>query len=118
VAHSNCQQILRTAWLAEWGDWKSLSSAGKMLRVLPRIVFLPLIAMIYLFCPCTKIAKSLSSPIKKFLTSTASYLLFLLVLAAHHELNRKNELRGAPNTGNYNVSIDVIIYRARRSFYV
>ena len=109
IAHSSVQHVLRTAWLDDWGDWKKLSNVGKLLRVVPRIVFLPLIALLYILFPDSKLTRSFKSPINKFLIASASYTIFLVLLLYFHHAERNQFHRGAPqSTWRYPIMVYVV----------
>lgn len=99
VAHPNCQQVLRGAWLGGWQDWRRLSLGVKLVSLLPRILFLPLMALVYLIAPDSKLASSWRSPFNKFLSFVASYIIFLTILFIQNGLDTLKSARGPPDTG-------------------
>ena len=99
VAHPNCQQVLRCAWLEGWHDWRSLSFASKLSRLLPRIFLLPIIAMMYWAAPRSHIVEKWKSPMNKFFSFAASYALFLIILLIQIGLDHDNPYRSPPMTG-------------------
>ena len=99
VAHKNSQQVLRSAWLADWQDWRCLSFFTKIARLLPRMILLPVMALIYWLFPWNSFAKSWRSPMNKFFNLVASYITFLIILHVQNDLDKNSIVRGAPNTG-------------------
>ena len=99
LSHHNAQQVMRTSWLEGFHDWRSLNLFTKLIRLLPHILFLPVLAIIYILAPNSRLAKDWSTPLHKFFSFVCSYIIFLLMMAAQAYLNRDNSLRGAPKTG-------------------
>jgi len=99
VAHRNSQQVLRAAWLDSWADWICLSFMSKMARLVPRLLMLPFMTIVYFFAPDASFTRSWRSPINKFFSYAASYILFLALLILHDRLMNESPRRGAPDTG-------------------
>ncbi|XP_078032808.1 short transient receptor potential channel 4 [Augochlora pura] len=99
VAHPNVQQLVKSKWIENWYAWKVMSNWTKLVHILLRIFLLPGILAIVLFLPNSKISKFVQSPVNKFISSIASYLLFLFVVFLQSHTDKTQQLRGPPNTG-------------------
>ncbi|XP_043522094.1 short transient receptor potential channel 4-like [Frieseomelitta varia] len=69
----------------------------KCLFVLVRIFVLPVILVVVLVAPNSKRSKFWQSPVNKFISSTASYLVFLLFVFLQSNMDKSEQLRGPPN---------------------
>lgn len=56
------------------------------------------------FAPKSKLSKYYQSPVNKFISSTASYLVFLLIIFLQSNMDKSEQLRGPPNTGIQTIS--------------
>ncbi|XP_070524883.1 short transient receptor potential channel 4 isoform X1 [Cardiocondyla obscurior] len=99
VAHPNVQQLVQSKWIGNWYEWKVKSVWLKCLAVILQIVLLPIIALIILIAPNSKQAKFYETPVNKFLSSVANYLIFLAFVFLQSCSNKVEQLRGPPNTG-------------------
>ncbi|XP_066602612.1 short transient receptor potential channel 5-like [Prorops nasuta] len=99
VANSNIQQVIEREWTGDWFEWQLRKSWLKCLTIIPRIFLLPVIAAVVLVAPKSKRAKFWQIPVNKFLSSVASYLLFLIFVFLQSNINKNEQLRGPPNTG-------------------
>ncbi|XP_015127593.1 short transient receptor potential channel 4-like [Diachasma alloeum] len=99
VAHPNVQQVIETRWIGNWYEWKAKSGTAKVFTVLQRIPLLPIIAMWLLIAPNSKIAKKWQIPVNRYISSVASYLIFLVFVYLEANVDKKNQLRGPPNSG-------------------
>ena len=99
VAHSNCQQVLRAAWVDGWPGWKRMGLFGKLARIIPRIAFLPFMALLYWFFPTSSFVQMWRKPLNKFYSFVASYVMFLGFLLFQNALDSDNPKRGPPDTG-------------------
>nr|CFW94253.1 Eka-Trp5 protein [Euperipatoides kanangrensis] len=97
VTHPNCQQVLRSVWLGEWHYWKKKSFFSQLMWVIPHIIQLPFMVLLYMFMPWTKMAERMKSPINKFLSATASYVIFLILIII--QTSHSMVTRGPPSTG-------------------
>ncbi|XP_051170888.1 short transient receptor potential channel 4-like isoform X2 [Leptopilina boulardi] len=108
VAHPNVQQVIERKWIGDWYEWKIKSSFKKTLMIIPRILMLPIIAVIVVIAPKWKTTKYYKIPVNKFLSSCASYAVFLFFVFLQSNWDRKNQLRGPPNTG-YETALVVFV---------
>ena len=69
--------------------------------VIPRIFALPFIAVIVLIAPKSNTAKHWQLPANKFLSTFASYAVFLIFVFLQSNQDRKEQLRGPPTTGRH-----------------
>lgn len=91
--------MIERKWIGDWYEWKIKSSFKKTLMIIPRILMLPIIAVIVVIAPKWKTTKYYKIPVNKFLSSCASYAVFLFFVFLQSNWDRKNQLRGPPNTG-------------------
>ncbi|XP_012142580.2 short transient receptor potential channel 4 isoform X2 [Megachile rotundata] len=98
VAHPNVQQLMSSKWVEGWYEWKIMPMWMKCIHVAFRIVLLPVMLVVVLFAPNSRWSKRWQSPVNKFISSTASYLVFLLVVFLQSNIDKTNQLRGPPNT--------------------
>ncbi|XP_050695273.1 transient-receptor-potential-like protein isoform X2 [Eriocheir sinensis] len=102
VAHPNCQQLLTSVWHEGLPIWRRRNAVVKILLCFSIIVCMPLIAIIYLIFPRTRLGRVIRSPFMKFIYHSASFGLFLvlLVLASTRtegsERHRRNVRGPAP----------------------
>ena len=101
VAHPNCQQVLQMDW--ENGFHESGKIFGsKILFLLGRMMALPFLCLLYLILPFTSASRSMKAPRNKYLNFHASYLTFIVFLAAQSEVTkRRHDHRGPPDSGTH-----------------
>ncbi|KAG7190878.1 hypothetical protein KM043_006939 [Ampulex compressa] len=99
VAHPNVQQLVESKWIGEWYEWKIMTTWRKCLSVVVRIFLLPLIVIVLFIAPNSRKAKFWQLPVNKFLSSIASYLVFLTVVFLESNADKSERLRGPPRTG-------------------
>ncbi|KAK9303709.1 hypothetical protein QLX08_004706 [Tetragonisca angustula] len=97
VAHPNIQQLITSKWIDGWHEWISMDTWMKCLFVLMRIFMLPVMLVVVLVAPNSKRSKFWQSPVNKFISSTASYLVFLLFVFLQSNMDKSEQLRGPPN---------------------
>ncbi|XP_043259303.1 short transient receptor potential channel 4-like [Colletes gigas] len=102
VAHPNIQQLIESKWIEGWYEWKIMGTWMKCLLVILRVVMLPLILFVVFFAPYSNKSKFWQSPVNKYLSSTASYIVFLLFAFLQSTADKSEQLRGPPNTGILN----------------
>ncbi|XP_017796288.1 PREDICTED: short transient receptor potential channel 4-like [Habropoda laboriosa] len=98
VAHPNVQQLISSKWIDGWYEWKIMGLWKKLLTILLRIFVLPVILIVVMVAPHSKISKFWQSPVNKFISSTASYLMFLFVVFLMSNADKSEQLRGPPNS--------------------
>ncbi|XP_076547129.1 short transient receptor potential channel 4 isoform X2 [Osmia lignaria lignaria] len=64
----------------------------------PNVQQLPIILLIVMVAPNSKRSKFWQSPVNKFISSTASYLVFLLFVFLQSNMDKSEQLRGPPNS--------------------
>lgn len=74
----------------------------KCLYTIVRIFTLPVILVVLFFAPYCRKSKFWQSPVNKFISSTASYFVFLLFVFLQSSADKTGQLRGPPNTGIQN----------------
>ncbi|KAI0225455.1 Short transient receptor potential channel 4 [Lamellibrachia satsuma] len=99
VASPNCQQVLNITWLDSWQEWRGLNITTQLAAVVIRMVTLPLLVIAYIVAPDWGISQKLRSPVNKFISFVASYLIFLILLYTHSELDTNDPTRGPPKSG-------------------
>ncbi|XP_070524885.1 short transient receptor potential channel 5 isoform X3 [Cardiocondyla obscurior] len=98
-AYKALSHLVQSKWIGNWYEWKVKSVWLKCLAVILQIVLLPIIALIILIAPNSKQAKFYETPVNKFLSSVANYLIFLAFVFLQSCSNKVEQLRGPPNTG-------------------
>ncbi|XP_076301374.1 LOW QUALITY PROTEIN: short transient receptor potential channel 4 [Lasioglossum baleicum] len=99
VAHANVQQLMKSRWVEDWYEWYVMKNWIKWIHVMLRVVMLPVIFAIILCMPNSRYSKSYQSPVNKFISYTASYIVFLFLVFLQSSSDKTNQLRGPPNTG-------------------
>ena len=103
TAHPNCQQLLAEVWYKGLPGWRRQHWTIKIFISLFVGMSFPLLSLMYLITPKTKIGNISRLPFLKFICHSASYLLFLILLlmasldVGGRSANRANE-RGPPPT--------------------
>ena len=85
-------------WLKHWQSFKTMRARERVFRIFLRMFFLPILVVVHILAPCTRLAKSWSAPMSKFVSHMAGYFLFIVVLFVHNYLDLKTSNRGPPNT--------------------
>ncbi|XP_033344032.1 short transient receptor potential channel 4-like [Bombus vosnesenskii] len=98
VAHPNVQQLITSKWIDGWYEWKIMNPWMKSLFIIMRVFMLPVILVVVLVAPNSKRSKFWQSPVNKFISSTASYLVFLLIVFLQSNADKTEQLRGPPNS--------------------
>ncbi|XP_077975957.1 short transient receptor potential channel 7-like isoform X2 [Styela clava] len=83
VAHPNCQQQLLRLWQRNLSWLWQSPSYFKILFAGGVTLFMPVLACIYIFAPCTKAATLIKSPFCKFISHAMSYFQFLCLLVVN-----------------------------------
>ncbi|XP_027845302.2 short transient receptor potential channel 6-like [Aphis gossypii] len=96
VAQTNIQQVLETAWLGDWIEWKSYSTSRKLAYMLWRFCMLPVMAVLGVFAPDSKLNRANRLPINRMFNSLVAYLVFLVLLFVHSNADKFLARRGAP----------------------
>jgi len=92
-------QVMMSDWLKHWQSFKTMRSRERIVRILLRMLFLPILAVIRVAAPRTQLAQSWSAPMTKFVSHMAGYFLFVAALFLHNFLDFQTGNRGPPNTG-------------------
>ncbi|XP_061938714.1 short transient receptor potential channel 4-like [Apis cerana] len=109
VAHPNIQQVISSKWIEGWYEWKIMTPWMKCLIVILRMFTLFVVLVVILVAPNSKKSKFWQSPVNKFISSTASYLWFLLIVFLQSNIDKSEQLRGPPNTGASSVYVWLLI---------
>ncbi|KAF0765472.1 short transient receptor potential channel 4-like [Aphis craccivora] len=99
VAHTNIQQVLETAWLGDWIEWKSYSGPQKLMYLVWRFCMLPATVALGVLAPNSGLNRSNRLPINRMFNSLVTYLVFLGLLFAHSNADKFEMRRGAPELG-------------------
>jgi transient receptor potential cation channel subfamily C protein 4 len=94
-----CLQVLNAAWYGDWHEWRRRPEILKFLTIFPRMFLLPLIAVLCLVAPRSKLVAFHALPINKMLNSIASYLVFLVFVFLVSNQDKKNPDNRPPNSG-------------------
>lgn len=97
-------QLITMRWVDGWYEWKIKQPWMKCLFILWRLVELPVIVVVAIFVPNSRWSKLWQTPVNKFLSSTATYLVFLVVVFYQSNADKSEQLRGPPNTGIQTIS--------------
>ena len=78
---------------------------SKILFLLGRMIALPFLCVLYLILPFTSASRSMKAPRNKYLNFHASYLTFIVFLAAQSEVTKRHhDHRGPPDSGSHALS--------------
>ncbi|KAJ1366541.1 anthranilate synthase component I [Parelaphostrongylus tenuis] len=81
VAHHNCQQLLAGIWYEGLGQgFRNRNIIYKCLLITAVGLSFPILSISYLIAPTSTIAQFIRRPIVKFVSHSASYIVFLLLL--------------------------------------
>ncbi|XP_071530450.1 LOW QUALITY PROTEIN: transient-receptor-potential-like protein [Panulirus ornatus] len=80
VAHPNIQQLLAALWYEGLPGFRRMAVVDKCLEIMKVVVLFPFYCMWYVLSPESDVSKRMRTPFMKFLTHSASYLFFLLLL--------------------------------------
>ncbi|XP_022084872.1 LOW QUALITY PROTEIN: short transient receptor potential channel 4-like [Acanthaster planci] len=80
VAHPNCQQLIAEVWYQGLPGWRRQHFTVKLLISFFVGLSFPLLSLMYLLAPRTRLGKILRLPFLKFMCHSASYLVFLVLL--------------------------------------
>ncbi|XP_078694200.1 short transient receptor potential channel 1-like isoform X1 [Branchiostoma floridae x Branchiostoma belcheri] len=80
VARPSCQQLLNRVWYSGVPRFRTLPLAGKLLVALGISLIWPLLSVAYLVAPRSGLGSIIRSPAIKFMSHSASYIIFLLLL--------------------------------------
>ncbi|XP_068241875.1 transient-receptor-potential-like protein [Palaemon carinicauda] len=80
VAHPNIQQLLAALWYEGLPGFRRMAVVDKCLEIVKVIALFPAYCMLYMVAPDSATGKLIKTPFMKFLTHSASYLFFLLLL--------------------------------------
>ncbi|KAL4658618.1 short transient receptor potential channel 6-like isoform X1 [Arapaima gigas] len=96
VAHPNCQQQLLSIWYENLSGLRQQTMAVKFFVVVGVALGLPLLALIYLIAPCSRLGKVMRGPFMKFVAHAASFTIFLVLLIMN-AADRFNGTKLAPD---------------------
>ena len=85
VAHPISQHLLMSFVFADVNGWRTGGLLYKVSYVIYQAVIFPFMVMMYFFCPCVQVARKVKRPFIKFINHTASFVIFLCLLAASSE---------------------------------
>ncbi|XP_038052575.1 short transient receptor potential channel 3-like [Patiria miniata] len=107
VAHPHCQHQLATMWYDGFPGWRQSGFLYKILLTLLIPLCLPFLAVIYWVAPYCKLSRIVSTPLVKFITHTASYLVFLIFIFLESTLVETYESPGnIQNSRNFRTSVN------------
>jgi len=92
VSHPHCQQLLVSLWYDGISGYRRRNVVVKFLLILTLTLIFPLLSLIYLIMPCSKLGKILRQPFIKFISHSASYFVFLGILIKLICLEKKYSL--------------------------
>jgi transient receptor potential cation channel subfamily C protein 4 len=80
VAHPHCQQLLVALWYDGISSYRRRNIVVKTFIIFIISLIFPILSLIYLIFPYSKFGKILRQPFIKFISHSASYILFLSLL--------------------------------------
>lgn len=92
-------QVLEAAWRGDWHEWRLRGDVYKLLSVFPRIMTLPVMAVLCLVAPNLSSVRRWRLPANKMLSWVAAYLVFLALVFIQSNTDKRAQLRGPPTTG-------------------
>lgn len=98
VAHTNVQQVLETAWIGDWIEWKSYSPLRQWSYPAWRLVALPVTVALGVLAPDSSWNRSNQLPINRMYNGLVTYLAFLALLFVQSNTDKYRTSRGAPRT--------------------
>ncbi|XP_068758864.1 short transient receptor potential channel 4-like [Montipora capricornis] len=91
VAHPFCQHLLMSCVFGGVPFWRTRGITFRIFYVIFQVVICPFMAILYFFCPFLRISQKIKRPFIKFVNHTASFVIFLSLLAASS--HKKFEIR-------------------------
>ncbi len=82
VAHPNVQQLLATIWYEGLPGWRRMNIVSQTIELLRLGIMFPVYSLAYMLCPGSSHGAFMKNPFVKFIAHSASYMCFLLLLAA------------------------------------
>ncbi|XP_043223426.1 transient-receptor-potential-like protein [Amphibalanus amphitrite] len=80
VAHSHSQQMLMSVWYTGLPLWRGRNPLLKVLICAVIVLLIPLLSVLYLLFPRSRVGRAIRSPFMKFIYHSASFCFFLLLL--------------------------------------
>ncbi|XP_050527847.1 short transient receptor potential channel 4-like [Daktulosphaira vitifoliae] len=99
VAHTTIQQVLESAWIGDWIEWKGYSFQRKCLYPFQRLICMPLTVLKGLssnYLNTNQLQNEL--PINRMFDNLVMYTVFLILLFYQSNLDKFDMHRGAPDT--------------------
>lgn len=93
-------QVIERKWMDDWYEWKFMSTLHRVLIILPRIIALPILIVFVLLLPNSSKSRHWKIPANKFLSYVASYFVFLACVFVQSNMDKTEQPRGPPNSGN------------------
>lgn len=109
VAHPNTQQIVETAWLGGWHEWRLKRGIVKLVYMIARVLLLPVICIMCIALPRHGFVKHCSIPLNKMISHNVSYIVFLILIFIESNQDKAAQKRKPPNTGLEPVIIVYVI---------
>eukprot|EP00095_Tigriopus_kingsejongensis_P010280 snap_masked-scaffold474_size162001-processed-gene-0.5 protein:Tk10280 transcript:snap_masked-scaffold474_size162001-processed-gene-0.5-mRNA-1 annotation:"trp channel protein" len=82
VAHPNVQQLVATIWYEGLPGWRRMNVIGQTIELLHIGLMFPVHCIAYMLVPGSERGVFMKNPFVKFIAHSASYMCFLLLLAA------------------------------------
>jgi len=86
VAHPYCQHLVMQHIFGDITGWRTSSFTYRAGYVITQVLIFPIMAFMYIFFPFLSFSRKTKRPLIKFINHTASFLVFLCLLAvsSHH----------------------------------
>lgn len=98
VSHSHCQQLLVSLWYEGLPGFRRRNLFLKLIIICIIALSFPLLCIMYILMPKSKLGKIIRQPFIKFICHSASYILFLILLILASQ--RIKSVMTGPNDGN------------------
>ncbi|XP_065347171.1 transient receptor potential protein-like [Cloeon dipterum] len=82
TAHPNVQQLLASMWYEGLPGFRRKNPVNRIMEVAKLAAMFPFNSLIYMLAPNSSRGKIMTKPFIKFITHSASYMLFLMLLGA------------------------------------
>lgn len=96
VAQAAVQQVLESAWIGDWVEWKSYSGLRKCTYPVWRLAVMPVTVLLGVLAPDSALNRSNRLPINRMINAMVAYLVFLGLLFHQSAADKFRARRGAP----------------------
>lgn len=101
VAQAAVQQVLESAWIGNWIEWKTYSGFRKCAYSVWRLTMLPLTVLLGVLVPDSALNRANRLPINRMINGMVVYLVFLSLLFYQSSADKFRTRRGAPASATW-----------------